>query len=266
MVEEVRRIRDLGVPAILLFPVPAESEKDEQASLSWSADAPVQKAIRRIKEAVPEIVVIADLCLCEYNSNRHCGIVRDGEIDNDLTLEAIQKSALSLAGAGADMVAPSGMMDGTVQAIRSVLDGSGHSGVSTMPYSAKFASRLYGPFKAATQSAPEESKHATHQVDVANPRQALEKIRMDIAEGADTVIVKPALCYLDIVSRARQAFDVPIAAYQVSGEYNMILSAGGDDAESRSAIMMESLTAIRRAGADMIITYFAKEAARRLAT
>lgn len=264
LLEEARLTRDLGIPAVLLFPVPDQSAKDEQASLSWSADGPVQRAVRQIKAAVPELVVIADLCLCEYNLSRHCGLLRDGEIDNDLTLQCIQKSALSLAEAGADVVAPSGMMDGCVRAIRSILDERGYMGVLTMPYSAKFASSLYGPFKAVTNSAPAESKHATHQVDVANSRQALSKIQTDIDEGADMVIVKPALCCLDIVARARQRFEAPIAAYQVSGEYSMILSASGGDTEGRTQLMMESLTCIHRAGADMIITYFAKEAARYL--
>ena len=208
--------------------------------------------------------MISDLCLCEYHRDGHCGLPRDGEIDNDLTLECIRKSALSLAEAGSDIIVPSGMMDGTVRAIRSVLDGAGYDQVLTMPYSAKFHSRFYGPFKAATRSAPAGSKHAAHQLDVANARQALSKIRTDIEEGADIIIVKPALCYLDIVARAREMFDVPIAAYNVSGEYNMIVAAGGGSSAAAAELMLEALSCIKRAGAGMIITYFAKDAARLL--
>ena len=262
LLEEVRIVRDLGIPAVLLFGIPEDSAKDENASLAYSPKAPVQRAVRQIKNTVPELVVISDVCLCEYHRDGHCGLVRDGEIDNDLTLESIQKSALSLAEAGSDIIAPSGMMDGTVRAIRSVLDGAGYAQALTMPYSAKFHSRLYGPFKDATRSTPAESKHATHQVDVANARQALSKIRMDIEEGADIIIVKPALWYLDIVARARKMFDVPIAAYNVSGEYNMVIAAGRGHSAAATELMLEALSCIKRAGADMIITYFAKDAAR----
>lgn len=264
LVREVTMLRELGVPAVLLFAVLDDHDKDRAASLSWSVAGPVHQAVRQIKGAVPEIVVIADLCLCEYTVDGHCGFLKDGVIDNDLTLEGLQKAAVSLAASGADVIAPSGMMDGVVSALRSALDAAGFQRVSTMPYSAKFASGLYGPFKAATRSAPVESHHATHQLDVANSRQAMEEIRLDVDEGADVIIVKPALGYLDIVAEARRHFGVPIAAYNVSGEYNMILAAAGDDAASRERLMIEMLTCIKRAGADMIITYFAADAARAL--
>jgi len=265
LAEEVRMLYGLGIPAVLLFCVLEDHEKDAAASLACSGAGPMQQAVRVIKQAAPEIVVIADLCLCEYTTDAHCGILKDGEIDNDLTLVRLQEAALSLASAGADVIAPSGMMDGAVQALRAALDGAGFQHVLVMSYSAKFASRLYGPFKSATRSAPSEGRHATHQLDVANARQSLEEIRLDLEEGADMIIVKPALAYLDIVAKARERFDVPIAAYNVSGEYNMILSVSGDDAESRGQMMMEMLTCIKRAGADMIISYFAADAARALA-
>ena len=261
---EARVLEQFGVAAVLLFSVLEDYEKDEQASLACSAEGPVQIAVRRIKQAAPGIAVIADLCLCEYTTHGHCGMLKGGHIDNDLTLERLQQAAVSLAAAGADVIAPSGMMDGMVQAIRSALDGAGFQNALIMPYSAKFASGLYGPFKTATRSAPSESKHATHQLDVANARQALEEIRRDIEEGADMVIVKPALGYLDIVAAARRQYSVPLAAYSVSGEYNMLLAAAGSDPDCRRRLMMETLTCIRRAGADMIITYFAAEAARGL--
>ncbi len=265
LVNEVRVLHGLGVPAVLLFCVLEDHEKNQEASLACSSAGPMQQAIRQIKDSVPDIVAIADLCLCEYTADGHCGILKNGVIDNDLTLARLQEAALSLAAAGADVIAPSGMMDGVVQALRSALDAAGFQRVLTMPYSAKFASGLYGPFKTATRSAPSESKHATHQLDVANARQALEEIRLDLEEGADMIIVKPALGYLDIVAKARERFDAPIAAYNVSGEYNMILAAAGDDLASRRVLMLEMLTCIKRAGADMIITYFAADAARALA-
>ncbi len=259
LIEEARGLYDAGVRAVLLFGVPAESEKDNEATASWNPAGCVQRAVRELKGSVPGLVVVTDLCLCEYTRHGHCGLLRNGEIDNDLTLEAIRKAALAQAQAGADIIAPSGMMDGAVQAIRSVLDRSGYANVLTMPYSAKFASALYGPFKQATNSAPAESKHATHQVDVANARQAMEEIRQDIDEGADIVIVKPALSSLDIITSARRRFHVPIAAYNVSGEYNMIRAAAGDDPAERMRLALELLTCIKRAGADLIITYFARD-------
>jgi porphobilinogen synthase len=260
LVEEARRIRDAGVPAVLLFPVPAESDKDETASMASSPEGPAQQAVRLIKSAVPDLAVITDLCLCEYTRSGHCGLLRGAEIDNDLTLDRLRHAAVSQAEAGADGIAPSAMMDGMVRTIRASLDEAGHQQVLTIPYSAKFASHLYGPFKEATRSNPAESRHATHQIDVANGRQALAEIGRDVEEGADIVIIKPALSSLDIVSGARRRFDVPIAAFSVSGEYRMVLAAETSDA-GRQALMMELLTSIKRAGADMIITYFARAAA-----
>jgi porphobilinogen synthase len=262
---EVRMLDSVGVPAVLLFCVLDDGQKDANGSLACSAGGPVQQAIGRIKDSVPGMVVIADLCLCEYTSDGHCGLLRSGAIDNDATLAALQNAAVSLAHAGADVIAPSGMMDGVVQALRTALDPAGFADVLLMPYSAKFTSGLYGPFKDATRSTPAESHHATHQLDIPNSRQALEEIRLDIEEGADMIIVKPALGYLDIVALARQRFGVPIAAYNVSGEYNMILALAGDDTEYRTRLMFETLHCIKRAGADMIITYFAADAARALA-
>jgi porphobilinogen synthase len=260
--EEVKAVRDLGIPAVLLFGVVEDIRKDEHATAGYAEDGPVQEAVRQIKNTVPDLVIVTDLCLCEYISHGHCGILKNGEIDNDLTLECIKKIALSHARAGADVIAPSGVMDGVVQAIRTVLDRAGYQNVLTMPYAAKFASQFYGPFKAATKSIPGESKHATHQVDIANGRQALHKICQDIEEGADIIIIKPALTSLDIIARAREQYYVPIAAYNVSGEYKMIHAASEGDPAYRTRLMLEVLTCIKRAGADMIITYFAKDAAR----
>lgn len=264
LVEEAKAVRDLGIPAVLLFAVLEESEKDENAACGYDPGGAVPQAVRRIKHEVPDLVVITDLCLCEYTSHGHCGILVGGEIHNERTLECLCRMALAHARAGVDMVAPSGVMDGVVRALRSALDGEGLQNVATMPYSAKFASALYGPFKAATRSAPRESKHATHQVDVANRRAALHKIRQDIEEGADAVIVKPALTSLDIIAQARAEFPVPIAAYNVSGEHRMLGSLGAGDPAARMRLALEALTCIKRAGADMIITYFAKEVAASL--
>jgi len=266
LTEEARALEAAGVPAVLLFGVPLDSDKDDGATAAWDPRGCIPRAVRDLKRAAPGLVVITDLCLCEYTRNGHCGLLKNGEIDNDLTLEAIRKAAVAQAEAGADIVAPSGMMDGAVRAIRGALDGAGYDGVLTMPYSAKFASALYGPFKEATHSAPAESKHATHQLDVANARQALVEIGQDVEEGADIVIVKPALTSLDIIATARREFDVPVAAYNVSGEYNMILAAAGGDPQARNRLALEALTCIKRAGADLIITYFAREIAAALRT
>jgi porphobilinogen synthase len=264
LIEEAKRVRDLGIPALLLFPIVAPEDKDESGSGACRQGGAVQEATVLLKKQVPEILVITDLCLCEYTSHSHCGVLKNGEIDNDLSLEMIRQAALCQAEAGADVVAPSGMMDGSVAVIRAALDEGGHSSVMTMPYSAKFASRLYGPFKTATNSAPGESKHATHQLDIANRRQALEKISQDVEQGADMIIVKPDLTSLDIIAAARERFSVPIAGYNVSGIYNLVCAATADNQCERVGLMMEILTCVRRAGADLIITYFAKEAARLL--
>jgi porphobilinogen synthase len=260
--EEASRIRDAGIPAVLLFAVVAENLKDPEAACCASPENPVMESLQLLKQEAPELVLIADLCLCEYTSHGHCGVLRNGLIDNDATLEQLARSAVLLAEAGADLIAPSGVMDGTVAALRQALDAAGKEAVGLMPYSAKFHSLLYGPFKAATQSQPGESKHATHQLDVANRRAALQKIRQDIAEGADLVIVKPAMTSLDVLALARQEFRVPLAAYDVSGSYRMLLDYCGPDKSLKQALMLEMLTAIKRAGADMIITYHAMEAAR----
>jgi len=261
LVEEAKAISGLGIPAVLIFGIPSESEKDENASGAYSSEGPTQKAVTTLKSAVPELIVITDTCLCEYTSDGHCGIVKDNQIDNDLTLEIIKKAALSQAKSGSDVIAPSGMMDGVVQAIRTTLDDAGYHETLTMPYSAKYASNLYGPFKGATKSKPKISKHATHQLDFANRREALREVRLDIDEGADIIMIKPALFYLDIVWCVKREFDIPVAAYNVSGEYAMILAAGKRHLIDSDQVMLETLICIKRAGADMIVTYFAKSAA-----
>jgi porphobilinogen synthase len=263
-VDAAKEVIELGIPAVLIFGIPLESQKDENASMGYSPEGAIQKAVRKLKSAAPDLTLITDVCLCEYTVHGHCGVIRDNQIHNDLTLEIIQKCALSHAEAGADVVAPSAMMDGMVQAIRAVLDDCGYHNTLTMPYSAKFASNFYGPFKEGTKSKPKISKHRSHQIDFANADEALREIRLDIEEGADMVIVKPALTCLDIVYRVKQACHIPVAAYNVSGEYAMILAAGERNLIDRDQVMLEILTCIKRAGADMIITYFAKEAARLL--
>jgi len=265
LVEQAREARDLGIPAVLLFGVVDPAEKDDSGSAACRSDGAVQTATRLLKKHVPELAVITDLCLCEYTAHGHCGLLKNDEIDNDLTVEALRQAAVSQARAGADVIAPAGMMDGVVGAIRSALDEAGFPNVMTMPYSAKYASRLYGPFKTATHSRPAKSKHATHLLDIANSRQALTKIGQDIAQGADMLIIKPALTSLDIIARAHDRFSIPIAAYDVSGSYNMVCAVTANDPNERLHLMMEILTCIRRAGADMIISYYSKEAARFLA-
>ncbi len=250
-----RTIRDHGVPAVLLFAIATPEEKDLTASVASSSNGPIQKALARLKDEVPELVLIADLCLCEYKSDGHCGILQDGLIDNDATLERIGDIASSFARSGADVIAPSGMMDGMVQAIRSSLDAGGFINTATMPYSAKYASALYGPFKAGTDSSPDIALHDTHQMDIANGREAMREIALDLEEGADIIIIKPALPCLDVIHSARENFSVPIAAYQVSGEAAMIRAAGEQGYVNADALMMESLISIKRAGANMIITY-----------
>ena len=264
LVEFAKTIRDHDVPAVLLFGIATAEEKDLTAATAISADGPVQKALNRLKDAVPELVLIADLCLCEYKSDGHCGILNDGQIDNDATLDRIGEIATSFAQSGADVIAPSGMMDGMVQVIRSSLDACGYINTATMPYSAKFASALYGPFKAGTNSSPEVGLHHTHQMDVANGREAMREIALDLEEGADIIIIKPAITSLDIIRDARENFSTPIAAYQVSGESAMIRAAGEQGFLDAEMVMMESLMCIKRAGADMIITYSALDAIARL--
>jgi len=257
---EAQELRALGIPAVLLFGIPAS--KDEQASEAYAADGIVQQAVRALKQADPALLVITDVCLCEYTSHGHCGIVRDGDVDNDATLPLLAQTALSHAQAGADMVAPSAMMDGQVAAIRQALDENGFAQTPIMAYAAKYASAFYGPFREAAESAPQFGDRCGYQMDPANAREALREIESDVAEGADIVMVKPALAYLDVLARARQRFDLPLAAYNVSGEYAMIKAAAANGWLDERRVVLEVLTAIKRAGADVVITYHAKDAAR----
>ena len=253
-----------GVPAVLVFGVRDEGRKDAAASEAVRPGNAVCEAIGRIKNQRPELMVIADLCLCEYTDHRHCGILREGRIDNDATVAVLAEAAVVLARAGADIIAPSGVMDGVVAALRRALDAAGLSDVALMPYSAKFASGFYGPFKAASQSTPQESRHATHQIQVGNSREALRKIAVDVEEGADLVIVKPALTSLDVLALARDTVPVPLVGYDVSGFHAMLAHHCGTDAALRRRLTCELLTCIRRAGAKLIITYSAKDIAPHL--
>ncbi len=257
---EAEELRDLGVPAVLLFGLPAS--KNEEGSEAYADDGIVQEAVRTLKAADPSLVVMTDVCLCEYTSHGHCGVIIDGEVDNDASLDLLSRTALSHARAGADLVAPSDMMDGRVAAIRAALDGEGFETTPIMAYSAKYASAFYGPFREAADSAPQFGDRRSYQMDPPNAREALREIEADIAEGADIVMVKPALAYLDILSRARQRFDLPLAAYNVSGEYAMVHAAAQNGWLDGPRVVLELLTSIKRAGADIIITYHAKEAAR----
>jgi len=263
LADEARELRSLGIGAVILFGIPRA--KDDVGSEAYAADGIVQQAIRALKDADPDLVVITDVCLCEYTDHGHCGVVVRGEVDNDRTLPLLARMALSHVEAGADMVAPSDMMDGRVAAIRRALDEAGYAHIPIMAYSAKAASAFYGPFREAAESAPQFGDRRGYQMDPANAREALREIEADIAEGADIVMVKPALPNLDIIVRARQRFDLPIAAYNVSGEYAMVKAAARMGWLDERRITLEVLTAIRRAGADIVITYHAKEAARWLA-
>ncbi len=258
--DEAAEIAGLGIPAVLLFGLPAH--KDEQGSEAWAENGVVQQAIRAIKQRTPDLLVVTDVCLCEYTSTGHCGVIKDGKVENDATLELLAKMALSHAQAGADIVAPSDMMDGRVRAIRQVLECNGFDNVAILAYAAKFASAFYGPFRDAAESAPAFGDRKSYQMDPANAREALREIELDIEEGADMVMVKPALSYLDVIRRARDRFDYPLAAYNVSGEYMMLNAAADAGLIDRNACMMEVLTSIKRAGADIILTYFAKKAAQ----
>ncbi len=261
-VAEVRGALDDGVPGVLLFGLPPR--KDEVGSTAYDQNGPVQEAVRAIRRDVPAIVVITDVCLCEYTSHGHCGILVDGEIANDATVEQLVRTAVSHAAAGAHIVAPSDMMDGRVGAIRAALDDRGFDQVAIMSYAAKYCSGFYGPFREAADSTPQFGDRRSHQMDPANAEEALREVELDIEEGADLVMVKPAGAYLDIIWRVKEKFGYPTAAYQVSGEYSMIKAASKLGWIDEERAMMESLTAIRRAGADMIITYFARDAARLL--
>jgi porphobilinogen synthase len=258
--DEAKDVVSLGIPAVLLFGLP--DKKDAHGSQAWAENGVVQRSIREIKKTSPELLVITDVCLCEYTDHGHCGIIKDGSVDNDATCELLAKMALSHAQAGADIVAPSDMMDGRVKAIREALEENNFENVAIMSYAAKYASAFYGPFRDAAESAPAFGDRKSYQMDPANSDQAMAEIALDIEEGADIVMVKPALAYLDIIYRARQRFDCPIAAYNVSGEYMMLNRAAEEGFIDRDATMMEMLTGIKRAGADIIITYFAKTAAK----
>ena len=258
--DEAEEAWELGIRAVILFGIP--EKKDSIGSSSWKEDGVVQRAIKAIKDKNPEIVVITDVCLCEYTDHGHCGVVRDGKILNDETLELLCRQALSHAKAGADMVAPSDMMDGRVGAIREALDSEGLYNVGILSYTAKYASSFYGPFRVAAESAPQFGDRTTYQMDPSNAREAIREVKLDIDEGADIVMVKPALPYLDIIFQVKSLFNVPVAAYNVSGEYSMITAADERGFLDGKRAMMEMLTAIKRAGADLIITYFSKEAAK----
>lgn len=259
---EAAEVASLGIPAVLLFGLPGN--KDEIGSEAWAENGVVQRTIRQIKKATPDLLVVTDVCLCEFTSHGHCGVIKDGKVDNDPTCELLAKMALSHAQAGADIVAPSDMMDGRVGYIREALEENGFENVVIMSYSAKYASAFYGPFRDAAESAPAFGDRRTYQMDPPNADEAMAEIALDIAEGADIVMVKPALAYLDIIYRARQRFDCPIAAYNVSGEYMMVNAAGAGGLVDTEATMMEIMTSIKRAGADIVITYFAKELAKLL--
>ncbi|MDE2670603.1 MAG: porphobilinogen synthase [Chloroflexota bacterium] len=261
LVEEARELQDAGVPAVLLFGIPAV--KDERGSGAYDDRGVVQEAIRRLKDAVPEMLVVGDVCLCEYTSHGHCGLLTDkGEVDNDSSLPLLADMAVSLADAGCDIVAPSDMLDGRVVAIREALDGSGLSDTAILSYAAKFSSAFYGPFREAADSAPSFGDRRGYQMDPANARMARDEALTDIEEGADMVMVKPALPYLDVLRSVREAVDVPVAAYNVSGEYSMLKAAAANGWIEEERAIDEALTSIRRAGADIIITYHAKEWAR----
>jgi porphobilinogen synthase len=263
LVKEVRELSNLGIPAVILFGLP--DRKDPLGSRSWAEDGIVQQAISEVKSAVADMVVITDLCFCEYTDHGHCGAVKDGDVDNDATLELLARQALSHAKAGVDLVAPSDMMDGRVAAIRKALDEEGYHSIGILSYAVKYASAFYGPFRDAAESAPQFGDRSSYQMDPANALEALRETELDLVEGADMIMVKPALPYLDIISRVREICPVPLAAYNVSGEYAMVKAAELNGWMDGKRVMMESLTSIKRAGADLILTYFAKDAARLLA-
>ncbi len=263
-VDECKAIAELGIPGVILFGVP--EHKDAEGSAAYAADGVIQKAVAAIKRSVPNLVVITDVCLCEYTDHGHCGVIADGDVDNDATVDVLAKEALSHARAGADMVAPSDMMDGRVGVIRDALDEEGFSNLPIMAYAAKFASAFYGPFREAAESTPQFGDRRSYQMDPPNASEALREVQLDIDEGADIVMVKPALAYLDLIWRVKEDFGYPVAAYNVSGEYAMVKAAAANGWIDESRVVLEILTAIRRAGADLILTYFAKDAARLIST
>jgi porphobilinogen synthase len=262
IVKEAKVVRDLGIPAVMLFGIP--DRKDALATSAYAKDGVVQKTVRTLKKKVKDLVVITDVCLCEYTDHGHCGVLEGDTIDNDASLDLLARTALSHAQAGADMVAPSDMMDGRVAEIRDALDQNGFASTPIMSYAAKYCSAFYYPFRQAAESAPKFGDRRTYQMDPANSLEAIREVAMDVEEGADIIMVKPALAYLDVISRVREEIDLPIAAYNVSGEFSMIKAADKLGWLDGKKIMMESLVAIKRAGADMILTYFAKEAAKEL--
>lgn len=262
LAREVEEVAKLGIPGVILFGLP--EKKDEVGSEAWHPEGVVQRAVRTIKKAVPELTVAVDACFCEYTTHGHCGVISHGQVDNDATLENLSRAALSYARAGADVVAPSGMLDGFVGFLREGLDEENFDGVSILSYAAKYASAYYGPFRAAADSTPAFGDRHGYQMDPANVREAIREVSLDVEEGADIIMVKPALAYLDIIGEVRREFDVPIAAYNVSGEYAMLKAAAEKGWIDHDRVMMETLLSIRRAGADIILTYHAKEAARLL--
>jgi porphobilinogen synthase len=262
IVKEAKVARDLGIPAVMLFGIP--DKKDALATSAYAKGGIVQKTVKALKKKVSDLVIITDVCLCEYADHGHCGVVEGDTIDNDASIDLLARTALSHAQAGADMVAPSDMMDGRVAEIRNALDQDGFESTPIMSYAAKYCSAFYYPFRQAAESAPKFGDRRTYQMDPANSLEAIREVAMDVEEGADIIMVKPALAYLDIISRVREEIDVPVAAYNVSGEFSMIKAADKLGWLDGKKIMMESLTAIKRAGADMILTYFAKEAAKEL--
>ncbi|KPK01702.1 MAG: delta-aminolevulinic acid dehydratase [Nitrospira bacterium SG8_35_4] len=262
IVKEAQKVYKLGVPAIILFGIP--EHKDEKGTEAYSPKGVVQKAIKAIKDRVPELVVITDVCMCEYMSHGHCGVIENGRVLNDPTLELLAKEALSHAKAGADMVAPSDMMDGRVAAIRDILDENRFDDIPIMSYAAKYASAFYGPFREAAESTPSFGDRRSYQMDPANRREALKEVEMDIEEGADIIMVKPALSYMDIISDVKETFDLPVAAYNVSGEYSMVKAAAKMGWIDEIKVMMEIMTSLKRAGADIILTYHAVDAVKEL--
>jgi len=260
VVKHAKEVHSLGIPSVLLFGIP--EHKDEKGTAAYDESGVVQSAIKAIKDAVPDLFVITDVCMCEYTSHGHCGIIEAGDVANDATLELLAKEALSHVKAGADMVAPSDMMDGRVEAIRLALDEEGFPDTPIMSYAAKYASAFYGPFREAAESTPQFGDRRSYQMDPGNRREALKEVALDVEEGADIVMVKPALSYLDIISDVRESFDVPVAAYNVSGEYSLVKAAASLGWIDEERLMMEILASIKRAGADLILTYFAKDAAK----
>ena len=262
LIREAREVQAAGIPAVILFGIP--DKKDDRASGAYASEGIIQRAVRALKDQVPDLIVIGDVCLCEYMSHGHCGLIQDGDVDNDATLELLARTALAQAKAGIDMVAPSDMMDGRVAEIRQALDENGYENLPIMAYSAKYASAFYGPFREAAESAPQFGDRRSYQMDPPNAREAIREVSLDVEEGADIIMVKPALAYLDVICRVREEFDLPVAAYNVSGEYAMVKAAAQQGWLDEERVMMEILTAIRRAGADLILTYFARPAAAKL--